>query len=310
MGALGFSAGQCGAVLRVLAFLLKLGNVQFEPQHNIDGSIGTRLQHEYGAYAAHPQRASTIHSSFIFLITTPLSVLLLAELREACALVGVDADELELALGAAPPSVPRDDPHGIVTLGRPLSVRVSSTVQLTIVPFGPADDACSAEEECGSEAGSETEGAGAEWARALRDRLLCALYSRLFNWLVSAVNEALKPASVGARRSLGILDVYGLEALAHNGLERLLINYAAERVQAAVTAATLRREQEEYAREGLAWAPLVYADHEMYADLLDAVSPPQATDAGLAPTIAVYVCVYNSCDRLASGSRERAGNLA
>ncbi|OWR42502.1 putative unconventional myosin 95e [Danaus plexippus plexippus] len=206
MGALGFSAGQCGAVLRVLAFLLKLGNVQFEPQHNIDGSIGTRLQHEY-------------------------------ELREACALVGVDADELELALGAAPPSVPRDDPHGI---------------------------------ECGSEAGSETEGAGAEWARALRDRLLCALYSRLFNWLVSAVNEALKPASVGARRSLGILDVYGLEALAHNGLERLLINYAAERVQAAVTAATLRREQEEYAREGLAWAPLVYADHEMYADLLDA----------------------------------------
>ncbi|CAH2267979.1 jg8423 [Pararge aegeria aegeria] len=47
MGALGFSAAQCGAVLRVLAFLLKLGNVQFEPQHNIDGSIGTRLQHEY-----------------------------------------------------------------------------------------------------------------------------------------------------------------------------------------------------------------------------------------------------------------------
>ncbi|CAG9580308.1 unnamed protein product [Danaus chrysippus] len=215
MGALGFSAGQCGAVLRVLAFLLKLGNVQFEPQHNIDGSIGTRLQHEY-------------------------------ELREACALVGVDADQLELALGAAPPSAPRDHPH---------------------------DDACSAEEECGSEAGSETEGAGAEWARALRDRLLCALYSRLFNWLVSAVNEALKPASVGARRSLAILDVYGLEALAHNGLERLLINYAAERVQAAVTAATLRREQDEYAREGLAWAPLLYADHELYADLLDAVPP-------------------------------------
>lgn len=53
MGALGFSAGQCGAVLRLLAFLLKLGNVQFEPQHNIDGSIGTRLQHEYGEDTLH-----------------------------------------------------------------------------------------------------------------------------------------------------------------------------------------------------------------------------------------------------------------
>ncbi|XP_069357433.1 unconventional myosin-Ia-like [Maniola hyperantus] len=211
MGALGFSAAQCGAVLRVLAFLLKLGNVQFEPQHNIDGSIGTRLQHEY-------------------------------ELREACALVGVEADALVLALGAAPP-------HDDV----------------------PPDESCSVEEECSSEAGSESNGgAGAEWACALRDRLLCALYSRLFTWLVNAVNDALKPAVVGARRSLGILDVYGLESLAHNGLERLLINYAAERVQAAVTAATMRREQEEYAREALSWAPLPYADHELYADLLDA----------------------------------------
>ncbi|XP_050349545.1 unconventional myosin-Ia-like [Nymphalis io] len=214
MGALGFSAGQCGAVLRLLAFLLKLGNVQFEPQHNIDGSIGTRLQHEY-------------------------------ELREACALVGVEADALVSALGAAPPLATHED-------------------------GAPHEAACSVEEECSSEAGSETEGAGAEWARALRDRLLCALYSRLFTWLVNAVNDAIKPAVVGARRSLGILDVYGLESLAHNGLERLLINYAAERVQAAVTAATLRREQEEYAREGLAWTPLPYADHELYADLLDA----------------------------------------
>lgn len=161
-----------------------------------------------------------------------------AELREACALVGVDAEALVLALGAA-----------------------------------PARDDSSPDDECSSSAGSaEAEAAGAEWARALRDRLLCATYSRLFTWLVTAVNDALRPpdAAAAARRSLGVLDVYGLEALAHNGLERLLINYAAERVQAAVTAATLRREQDEYAREGLAWAPLPYADHEPYADLLDA----------------------------------------
>lgn len=48
MASLGFSGVECGAVLRVLAFVLKLGNVQFEPQHNIDGSIGVRLEQQYG----------------------------------------------------------------------------------------------------------------------------------------------------------------------------------------------------------------------------------------------------------------------
>ncbi|XP_045496386.1 unconventional myosin-Ia-like [Colias croceus] len=216
MNALGFSAAECGAVLRVLAFLLKLGNVQFEPHHHIDGSIGTRLVHEY-------------------------------EMREACALVGVEADVLALALGAAPLAEPLAEPRAEPS---------------------PHEE-CGAEEECGSEHGAEG-GAGAEWAGALRDRLLCALYSRLFNWLVGAVNAALAARGGAGRRALGILDVYGLESLAHNGLERLLINYAAERVQAAVTALTLRREQEEYAREGLAWTPLPYAEHESAAELLDA----------------------------------------
>ncbi|KAL0831691.1 hypothetical protein ABMA28_001238 [Loxostege sticticalis] len=205
MATLGFGGGWCGAVVRVLAFVLKLGNVQFEPQHNIDGTIGVRLHHDY-------------------------------ELREACALVGVDEAELVAALAAAPPGSDDSD---------------------------RADDS-SAEGSCGGY-GWE----GAEWAGALRDRLLAATYSRLFTWLINAVNDAIKPAEAGKRCTLGILDVYGFESLAHNGLERLLINYAAERVQAAVTGATLRREQDEYAREGLAWQPLPYADHELQADLLD-----------------------------------------
>ncbi|XP_063826971.1 unconventional myosin-Ib-like [Ostrinia nubilalis] len=203
MAALGFGGGWCGAVVRVLAFVLKLGNVQFEPQHNIDGTIGVRPNHDY-------------------------------ELREACALVGVDEAELLAALGAAPAA---DDER--------------------------ADDS-STEGSCAGYAWES-----AEWAGALRDRLLAATYARLFTWLINAVNDAIKPAEAGKRCSLGILDVYGFESLAHNSLERLLINYAAERVQAAVTGATLRREQEEYAREGLAWAPLPFADHELHADLLD-----------------------------------------
>lgn len=48
MATLGFGGGECGAVLRVLAFMLKLGNVRFEPQHNIDGTIGTRIDRPCG----------------------------------------------------------------------------------------------------------------------------------------------------------------------------------------------------------------------------------------------------------------------
>ncbi|KAJ8718730.1 hypothetical protein PYW07_016286 [Mythimna separata] len=201
MRALGFGPGLCDAVLRLLAFLLKLGNVEFEPQHNIDGTIGTRLQQRY-------------------------------ELEEACALVGVDAEALGAALGA-----------------------------------GEDEVAADADSSSGSEAAGSP-GAGA-WAAARRDQLLCVLYSRLFTWLINAVNDHIKPREAGKRCSLGILDVYGFESLARNGLERLLINYAAERVQAAVTGATLRREQEEYAREGLAWRALPYTDHELHAELLD-----------------------------------------
>ncbi|XP_075976512.1 unconventional myosin-Ia-like [Anticarsia gemmatalis] len=210
MRALGFGSGECDAVLRLLAFMLKLGNVEFEPQHNIDGSIGTRLHHQY-------------------------------ELVEACALVGVDADELAAALGACAPDA-----------DAPLDAESSEGSEETAGA-------------CGS-----PEGAAGEWAGALRDRLVGVLYSRLFTWLINNVNAALRPRAAGKRCALAVLDVYGFESLAHNGLERLLINYAAERVQAAVTGATLRREQDEYAREGLAWRPLPFAEHEPHAELLDA----------------------------------------
>ncbi|XP_045514735.1 unconventional myosin-Ia-like [Pieris brassicae] len=222
MKTLGLSAAECGAVLRILAFILKLGNVRFEPLHHIDGSIGARAHHEL-------------------------------ELRDACALVGVDPDTLALALGAAPEaSVP--PPAAPPTVA-------------------PHEDECSVEEE-ESSVGGESEawsewGEWGEWAALRRDRVLCALYSRLFNWLVRGVNAALRGAA-GGRRSLGILDVYGLESLAHNSLERLLINYAAERVHAAVCTLALRRQQEEYAREGLAWTPVPLTDHEAAADALDA----------------------------------------
>lgn len=71
---------------------------------------------------------------------------------EACALVGVDADALGAALGAA------DEDEG-------------------------------AADEGAADAGSP---GGAAWAGARRDQLLAVLYSRLFTWLVNAVNDHIK----------------------------------------------------------------------------------------------------------------------
>lgn len=150
---------------------------------------------------------------------------------------------------------------------------------------------------------SSPESSTESWAGALRDQLVSVLYSRLFTWLINNVNAALHPRTPGKRCAIGILDVYGFESLAHNGLERLLINYAAERVQGAVTGATLRREQDEYVREGLAWRPLHYTEHELHAELLDAVS-------GYACRPRAPACPAASDRACCAGSGQRAGRAA
>ncbi|XP_026330426.1 unconventional myosin-Ib-like, partial [Hyposmocoma kahamanoa] len=185
MCALGFGGGERSSLLRLLAFLLKLGNVEFEPAHLIDGELGARLLHRHGETGPARARRGARRG----------------QLEEACALVGVAADELAAALGAAP-----DGP-------------------------APAPGDSGSERESESDWGAEGDAdaeAAAEWCRARRDRLLAALYGRLFTWLVTGVNARLRAGRDARTLPLSILDVYGLEALAHNALERLLVNYAAE----------------------------------------------------------------------------------
>jgi hypothetical protein len=69
--------------------------------------------------------------------------------------------------------------------------------------------------------------------------------------------------------SIGILDVFGFESLAHNSLEQLLINYANERLQALFTDQVLRTEQDEYAAEGIAWQRVAYRDNAPVLALLE-----------------------------------------
>ena len=68
-------------------------------------------------------------------------------------------------------------------------------------------------------------------------------------------------------------DIYGFEIFEVNGFEQLLINYANERLQLFFIVNSLRREQEEFEREGIDWEPVKVEDNQHVCNLLDAQVP-------------------------------------
>jgi len=56
-----------------------------------------------------------------------------------------------------------------------------------------------------------------------KDALAKAIYSRLFEWLVTHINKTLKTTvgktngRISKNKSIGILDIYGFEILQNNG---------------------------------------------------------------------------------------------
>lgn len=171
MGTLGFDAGERAAVLRVLAFLLKLGNVTFEPRPNIDGSLGLRVHHSHGEARPGVPAAFARHA---------------------------DRPRMRRAGGGVRASGRRRDRVcGRVGSGGALRLRYVSPVRLrsrqpwpsrSMIRAAMHADGCADEEE---EAGEGAAGEAAAWARARCDRVLRALYARLFTWLVDAVNAAI-----------------------------------------------------------------------------------------------------------------------
>lgn len=82
--------------------------------------------------------------------------------------------------------------------------------------------------------------------------------------------QAEAEASAAEQARVCILDLYGFEVFPQlNGLPQLHINYVNERLQALFIAATLVEEQEEYAREGIAWEPVPYSDNTPVLTLLE-----------------------------------------
>ncbi|RLN62196.1 hypothetical protein BBJ29_002345 [Phytophthora kernoviae] len=120
-------------------------------------------------------------------------------------------------------------------------------------------------------------------AKSQRDSIAKAVYDRLFDFLVERVNHALdieKKAEkhgeileIDDMTTIGILDIYGFEIFDKNGFEQFCINYVNEKLQQIFIELTLKSEQEEYEREGIAWAPIPFFNNKVVCDLIESRRP-------------------------------------
>jgi len=120
-------------------------------------------------------------------------------------------------------------------------------------------------------------------AKHNRDSLAKMLYSRLFDWLVQRINEAIGNKAMNGeeeedvvgggndgskRRFIGVLDIYGFESFKKNSFEQFCINFANEKLQQHFNQKVFKMEQEEYEKEEIDWSYIEFVDNQ---DILDVI---------------------------------------
>jgi myosin heavy subunit len=88
------------------------------------------------------------------------------------------------------------------------------------------------------------------YATISRDSLAKELYTRLFHYIVSKLNEKIDCTGFSGK-SIGILDICGFEIFAVNRFEQFCINWANEKLHLFFIEQTLRAEMREYESEGI-----------------------------------------------------------
>ncbi|CAJ0577888.1 unnamed protein product, partial [Mesorhabditis spiculigera] len=88
------------------------------------------------------------------------------------------------------------------------------------------------------------------WAKGAMAK---AVYNRVFNWIVKKCNETLDQQGISRDYFIGVLDIAGFEIFDMNSFEQLWINFVNEKLQQFFNHHMFVLEQEEYAREGIAW---------------------------------------------------------
>eukprot|EP01119_Soliformovum_irregulare_P017879 TRINITY_DN5376_c0_g2_i2.p1 TRINITY_DN5376_c0_g2~~TRINITY_DN5376_c0_g2_i2.p1 ORF type:complete len:1039 (+),score=347.18 TRINITY_DN5376_c0_g2_i2:84-3200(+) len=109
----------------------------------------------------------------------------------------------------------------------------------------------------------------AQGASFTRDALAKTIYQRLFDWLVAHINKSLVCRSAGQKLVMGLLDIYGFEIFENNSFEQFCINLCNEKLQQLFIELTLKSEQEEYVREGIAWEPIKFFNNKIICDLIE-----------------------------------------
>lgn len=124
-----------------------------------------------------------------------------------------------------------------------------------------------------------------------RDALAKLVYSSLFLWLISRINETIhhvhtaeelmSPSSTKSfgfddlqdlATSIGVLDIYGFEQFDVNGFEQLLINYANEKLQRHFNKHLFEVEQQLYSSEGVDWTYITFNDNRPCLELIEGSS--------------------------------------
>ncbi|KAJ8288635.1 hypothetical protein COCON_G00012940 [Conger conger] len=107
-----------------------------------------------------------------------------------------------------------------------------------------------------------------EQANNARDALAKAVYSRLFDHVVTRVNQCF-PFQTSSN-FIGVLDIAGFEYFEHNSFEQFCINYCNEKLQQFFNERILKEEQELYQKEGLGVNEVHYVDNQDCIDLVEA----------------------------------------
>lgn len=64
--------------------------------------------------------------------------------------------------------------------------------------------------------------------------------------------------TLGKKKIIGVLDLYGFEAFEDNGFEQFMINFCNEKLHQFIITLTLKDEQEEHVKEGIEWTKFEY----------------------------------------------------
>ncbi|KAG0688903.1 Myosin type-2 heavy chain 1 [Pichia californica] len=107
-------------------------------------------------------------------------------------------------------------------------------------------------------------------AYVAKDSVSKYIYSLLFDWLVSYINNDMCSADEGNAKSfIGVLDIYGFEHFETNSFEQFCINYANEKLQQEFTYHVFKLQQEDYINEGIEWSFIKFSDNQACIDVIE-----------------------------------------